>query len=105
MRSLRSWFPDWSRALRAGILGNAAASVNPRASQVWRGLYVAALFENDKGRTPQRIAEAKKALVARARELFWTAGDHHQERTDIDDALHVLQVLERCMVNVCGQRR
>ena len=94
MRSFRSLLPNWSQALRTRFLGETAVCVMPQ--QAWRGLYVAALFENDKGRTPQRIAEAKKALVTRARELFTSAGDHEQEQTAIDDALQLLHVLEHC---------
>ena len=94
MRSLRSWLPDWGQALKVR-LGRDVFSISP-APQTWRGLYVAALVENDKGRTPQRIADAKHALVTRARELFRTTGDHQQEQSAIDDALQVLRVLERC---------
>ena len=35
----------------------------------WHQLYKAALFETDRNKLPQRIAEAEKAIVARAREL------------------------------------
>jgi hypothetical protein len=36
----------------------------------WRDLYKAALFEVDKTKLPERIAQAEKALALRARELF-----------------------------------
>ena len=45
----------------------------------WRDLYKAALFEVDKTKLPERIAQAEKALVLRARELFHRAGDNIEE--------------------------
>jgi len=62
----------------------------------WRGLYVAALLETDKQRMAQRIADAEKALVVRARELFHTTGDNLEEGAAIDDALFALHALEHC---------
>jgi hypothetical protein len=48
-------------------------------SSAWRDLYKAALFEVDKTKLPERIAQAEKALVLRARELFHRAGDNIEE--------------------------
>ena len=62
----------------------------------WRGLYVAALFETDKQRMAQRIADAERALVVRARELFQATGDNLEEESAIDDALFALHTLEHC---------
>ena len=42
-------------------------------SEIWRELYVAALFETDREKMPSRIADAEQAIVARARELFSAA--------------------------------
>ena len=39
-------------------------------SRYWRQLYRAALSEIDKSKLPERIAEAEKAVVLRARECF-----------------------------------
>ena len=39
-------------------------------SRYWRQLYRAALSEIDKSKLPERIAEAERAVVLRARELF-----------------------------------
>ncbi len=60
---------------------------------------MAALFETDEERIVQRIAEARKALVARARELFQTEGDHLQEQSAIDETFQALRALEqsRCI--------
>jgi len=66
-------------------------------SQAWRPLYVAALFETDEQRMVKRIADAKKALVTRARELFLANGDHVQETTAIDEAFQALRALEHCI--------
>jgi len=62
----------------------------------WRGLYVAALLETDKERMPQRIADAERALVVRARELFHGTSDNLEEESAIDDALFALHALEQC---------
>ena len=104
MRSFRSWLPNWSYTLRAKFVGEAAACAIPGVPHAWRDLYVAALFESDRMRTPQRIAEAKKALVTRARELFQATGDHVQEQTAIDDALQALHAREHCKVHPSGSR-
>jgi hypothetical protein len=45
-------------------------------SRYWRQLYKAALSEIDKSKLPERIAEAERAVVLRARELFHAAGDN-----------------------------
>ena len=48
-------------------------------SRYWRQLYRAALSEIDKSKLPERIAEAERAVVLRARELFQAAGDNGEE--------------------------
>jgi hypothetical protein len=65
-------------------------SLNSRA---WRGLYKAALFEVDKSRLPDRIAQAEKALALRARELFYAAGDNIEEEQALDDTMYALHAL------------
>ncbi len=65
-------------------------SLNSRA---WRDLYKAALFEVDKARLPDRIAEAEEALVVRARELFHIAGDNIEEEQALDDTMYALHAL------------
>jgi len=52
-----------------------------------------------------RIAEAKSALVVRARELFQTPEDHLQEQSAIDDAFQALHALEQCSEHMCLRRR
>ncbi len=63
-------------------------------SGAWRDLYKAALFEADKTRIPDRIAQAKEALVARARELFHLAGDNIEEEQALDDTMYALHALQ-----------
>ena len=46
----------------------------------WRQLYRTALSEIGKNKLPERIAEAEKAVVLRARELFQAAGDNGEVR-------------------------
>jgi hypothetical protein len=45
----------------------------------WRGLYQVALFETDTNKLPWRIAEARKALIFRSRELFKTSPNYDGE--------------------------
>ena len=66
-------------------------SLNSRA---WRHLYKAALFEIDKTRLPDRIAQAEKALALRARELFHMAGDNIEEGEALDDTMYALHALQ-----------
>ena len=112
MRSFRHFFPRWSYVLPKTRLimsvghpsgGDAAHAPDLHASPAWRALYVAALFETDEERMMQRIAEAKKALVVRARELFQSAGDHVQEQSAIEDTLQSLHALEHCRVHLYMQ--
>jgi hypothetical protein len=65
-------------------------SLNSRA---WRDLYRAALFEVDKTRLADRIAQAEEALVVRARELFHIAGDNIEEEQALDDTMYALHAL------------
>jgi len=45
------------------------------ASRYWRALYKAAVSGIDMSKLPERMAEAEKAVVLRARELFQAADD------------------------------
>ena len=62
-----------------------------------RELYSAALFETDSTRAPERIADAEKAIVARARELFSAGADTIEEDQALDDALYALRALRSCL--------
>jgi hypothetical protein len=73
------------------------AAIPPSQTKAWKDLYVAALLENDKERIPPLIAEAERAIRARARELFNASGDHIQEEHAMDDALYALHALKSCL--------
>ena len=62
----------------------------------WKELYVDALFENDRTKMAARIAEARAAIVSRARDLFRDPGDHIEEGQALDDALYALEALAHC---------
>ena len=66
-------------------------------SRNWRELYTAALFETDKERVPARIADAEKAILVRARELFAAGADTIEEDQALDDALYALRALQSCL--------
>jgi hypothetical protein len=63
----------------------------------WRALYSAALFETDNRMIPARIADAQKAIVTRARELFSAGADTIEEDQALDDALYALRALQSCL--------
>ena len=56
----------------------------------WQKLYRAAILEADPSKLFQHIAEAEKALIQRARELFQKTGDNIEEEQDLDDAIYTL---------------
>ena len=64
-------------------------------SRYWRELYKAALSEIDKSKLPARVAEAEKAVVLRARELFRAAGDNGEETEALEDVMYALHALEK----------
>jgi hypothetical protein len=62
-------------------------------SRYWRELYRAALAEIGKSKLLERIAEAEKAVVLRARELFQAAGDNGEEAEVLEDVMYALHAL------------
>jgi hypothetical protein len=75
----------------------ATVAVQPSQSTEWKNLYVAALLEGNVDRIPALIAEAERAIINRARELFGADGDHIQEEEALDDALYALHALKSCI--------
>ncbi len=61
--------------------------------RAWRELYLAALFEADSGRLPERIAEAEYALSLRDRELWYSGSDHKGEKHALTGAMRALEAL------------
>jgi hypothetical protein len=76
---------------------NAGASLSHPSLPSWRELYKAALFETNHEKLPERIADAERAIVARARELFASSADTIEEDQALDDALYALRALESCV--------
>ena len=68
-------------------------------SRDWKEVYKAALFEDDNDRIPQRIAEAEKALAARALEMFGAGGDQNHEQLAMENAKYFLLVLGNTLGN------
>jgi len=71
----------------------------------WRELYKAALFETDASKLAGRIEEARKAIVARSRELFANSPDYEGESEAIENTLYALQALENCLRSNTKDRR
>jgi hypothetical protein len=67
----------------------------PPTIKLWRELYHAAVFETDRNKLLKRIAEARMALIERARELFRDNGDRDNEGQAIDEAMYALRALGR----------
>ena len=80
------------RETEAGEIMNTGSSKSLECG-AWRKLYTAALFEVDKTKLAERIAQAEEALVARARELFHPAGDNIEEEQALDDTMYALRAL------------
>jgi hypothetical protein len=59
----------------------------------WKALYRAAISETKNNLTPQRVAEAEKAALARGRELFYRGGTL-EEKEALEDALYALRALK-----------
>jgi len=64
----------------------------------WKSLYRAAVFETNSGIDPRLVAQAEKAVVARARELFYNHGSL-EEKEALEDALYALHALKTALQN------
>ena len=64
-----------------------------RDSRYWRQLYRAALSGIDKSKLSDSIAEAERAVVLRARELFQAADNNGEETEALDDVMYALHAL------------
>ncbi len=60
---------------------------NPRE---WRVLYRVAILETNKSLLPQRVSEAEKAVIERARQLSYDHGASEEEDA-LEDALYALR--------------
>ena len=59
----------------------------------WKTLYRAAILETNKKVILQRVFEAEQAVLARGRELFYTAGAREEEEA-LEDALYALRAFK-----------
>ena len=64
----------------------------PSHAPDWRTLYRAAILEPDATKISVRIAEAKKEIVQRARELFQENRNNIDEEQALDSAMCTLHV-------------
>jgi hypothetical protein len=64
-----------------------------QSERTWRNLYLAALFESDSAKLPERIAEAEYALGLRDRELWYSGGDHNGEQHGLTGPRRALEAL------------
>lgn len=63
----------------------------------WRDLYTAAILEPERSAVTQRVLEAERAILARARELFYNSATA-EEQEELEDALYILRALR----NACS---
>ena len=61
----------------------------------WKSLYMAALFDVNETRLPERIAKAEVAIMQREAELRQISGDHIEEQQYLDDAMYALGALRK----------
>ena len=62
----------------------------------WKTLYRAAILETNKSVILQKVSEAERAVLARGRELFYSAGTH-EERESLEDALYALRAFRSAL--------
>jgi len=85
------------------IHSNAASTLEIRVNvtplaprnNLWRDLYLLAIFEPDHTKIPERIQEAERALIRREHELC-ADSQSSAEREAVINALHCLEALRHC---------
>jgi len=63
----------------------------PSSHENWKTLYRAAILETNKNISLQKLSTAEQAILARGRELFYTAGTR-EEIEALEDTLYALRV-------------
>jgi len=71
-------------------------------SRYWRALYRATLSETGRSTLLERITEAEKAIVLRARELFQAADDNGEEKEALEDAMYALRRVRKQLSHAAG---
>jgi len=97
-----AWLHEDRNLLPGDLVKNSPSPIPAGSSDDWKELYNAALFENDRSRVVQRIAEAQVAIVAR-RQLLLMSRSEAKERQALDTALLLLQALANCFATTPGQ--
>jgi len=73
-------------------------NISPESSvQSWRVSYRTALFERDEQKLALRVAEAEKALILRAKELYGKSDRDSEEELAIEDAFYALKALRHSL--------
>jgi hypothetical protein len=62
-------------------------------SESWEDRYLQTILEVNGQKMQERIADTRKAIAGRLRDLEHDS-DHHSERHQIEKALHALETLE-----------
>jgi len=75
---------------------SASATVLYPSAHSWRDFYRAALFETDKTKLAERIAQAEQAIVDRGRQLFGMEMNGTEDEA-LEDALYALRALKSCL--------
>ncbi len=87
----------WRKTTKIGSPFLTINNSKPLDNSDWRLLYRAALAEIDKTKLLERIAEAEKAIVLRARELFHGRGDRSSDNGEetgaLDQVMYALHAL------------
>ena len=60
---------------------------------LWKELFVAALYETETAKLSARIAEAEEEVLRREHELLDLAGDNIEEEEALENALYALRAL------------
>ena len=74
------------------------------ASENWKLLYAAALFEDDRLKAATLVTEAESAMIMRARAIFTSAGNDRKEAVELDQSLRMLRLLKTCLTGEIESR-
>jgi hypothetical protein len=94
-------FPNPFRSSKDDLLIRLEASMEARAyspsfhSSDWKQLYMAALFEDDSAKIPQRIADAETALAAARTVELNEDANYFREQRAMENAAYFLQLLRK----------
>ena len=64
----------------------------PSGHTEWKDLYKAAILETERNAIARRVSDAEKAVIDRAREVFYNPSTA-EEQEALEDALYILRAL------------